>query len=102
MAIKNKAEIETKKIDEKIKKLQEEKLKLADKIKEEEQKNNLAHKVGLIILDKYKGKNFKYDDFHKLLEQTLVNDFERNFFGFSPLAEDDPRRPKRRGRKKSL
>ena len=94
-------ESEARKIDEKIKKLQEEKAKLKEKLVAEKQQLDLARKVGILIVNEYKGKHFTYSEFEKLLDKHLVSDFERQFFELPILAVDDERRPKKRGRKKA-
>lgn len=92
-------ETEARKIDEKIKKLQEEKSKLKEKLAAEKQQLDLARKVGLLIVNEFKGKHFVYTDLEKLFEKHLISDFDREFFGLTVLAADDERRPKKRGRK---
>lgn len=93
------AEAEAKKLDNKIKALQAKKAELADKAKEAKQLNELARKVGVIIIKKYEGKPFEHKDLQGALDEALTADEDRTFFGFKPLAADDPRRPKKRGRK---
>jgi len=95
-------EIEARKIDEKIKKLQQQKKELAEKIKIDKQRNDLARRVGMIIMSKYEGNYFEYEDFRNTLAEQLTADFDREFFGFDILPIDDPRRPKKRGRKRTL
>lgn len=102
MIIGRNIEEEAKKLDEKIKKLKEQKAKLAETLEADKQKNNLAFKLGLLLMEEYQGKDFEYDDFKKILDEKLTSDFEREFFGFQPLSTDDPRRPKKRGRKKNI
>jgi hypothetical protein len=46
------------------------------------------------------GKSFEYKDLEELFEKNFINDFERQFFNLAPLSKDDPRKPKRRGRRK--
>lgn len=92
-------ESEARKIDEKIKKLQEQKKELAEKLAAEKQQFDLARKVGLLVVNEFKGKHFTYTDFEELLDKHLVSDFDRGFFGLTILAADDERRPKKRGRK---
>ena len=92
-------EAEKQKLEAKIKKLQEEKAKLAERMETEKQRIDLSRKVGLLVVNEFEGKSFTYDAFKDLLEKHLITNFDRQFFGFQPLAENDPRRPKRRGRK---
>lgn len=93
-------EAEAKKIEAKIKKLQEEKAKLKERMEAEKDRQELARKVGLIILSEFKGKAFDYETLLKVFDRLLVKDYDRQFFGLTPLAEDDPKRPKKRGRRK--
>jgi len=92
-------EAEAQKIDSKIKKLQEEKAKLAERLATEQQRLDLSRKVGLLVVNEFQGKPFTYDAFQALLSENLIADFDREFFGLNALAADDPRRPKKRGRK---
>lgn len=92
-------EVEAQKIEAKIKKLQEEKVKLAERMETEKQRQDLCRKVGILVVSEFEGKPFEYDSFKALLDEHLIADFDREFFGLMPLAENDPRRPKRRGRK---
>lgn len=91
---------EARKLDEKIKKLQEEKAEIEKRLETEKQRLELARKVGLIVVNEFQGKRFEYTDLDTLLEKHLVLDFDRQFFDLNVLPENDPRRPKRRGRKK--
>ena len=93
-------ELEAKKIDEKIRKLKEQKAQLAETLEAERQRKTLALKLGLLILDEYQGKPFEYTDLHKLLDSKLTTDFEREAFQLEPLPASDPRKPKKRGRRK--
>ena len=93
-------EVEAQKIDGKIKKLQEEKAKLAERLATEKQRLDLSRRVGLMVVNEFEGKRFEYDTLQSLLEEHLTTDFDREFFGLKALAADDPRRPKKRGRKK--
>lgn len=93
-------ELEAKKIDEKIRKLKEQKAQLAETLEAERQRKNLALKVGLLLLDEYEGKPFEYADFQQLMDSKLTTDFEREAFQLDPLPSGDPRKPKKRGRKK--
>lgn len=93
-------EAEAKKIDEKIKKLQEQKKELAEKVKNQKQKTELARKVGLLVLS-FDGKSFDYAELEKMFDEKLTSDFDRSFFGLKELAENDSRKPKKRGRKKA-
>ena len=93
-------EVEAQKIDGKIKKLQEEKAKLAERLATEKQRLDLSRKVGLMVVNEFEGKRFEYDTLQSLLEEHLITDFDREFFGLKTLAADDTRRPKKRGRKK--
>ena len=90
-------ENEAQKIDAKIKKLQEQKAQLKERLEKEKNQNELARKVGKLILSKFEGKPFEYSELQSLLDEKLTTDFDRQFFGFSPLTDDDPRKPKRRG-----
>jgi len=92
-------ETRAKKIDEKIRQLQEEKKQLADKMKAEKVQKELGRRLGMLILKEYEGKPFEYADLKGKLDEVLKADHDREFFGLSPLAVDDPRRPKPRGRK---
>lgn len=94
------ASSEYQKIEEQIRKLQEKKKELAEKAEEGKQLNELARRVGKLILVKYQGKRFDYDELERELSEYLISDFDRQFFGLEPLAEHDQRRPKKRGRKK--
>ena len=94
-------EAEAKKIDAKIEKLKAEKANLKQRLEQEKQHIELARRVGLLILNEFKGKSFTYSDFETIIEENLISDYDRDFFGIKPLAENDPRRPKRRGRKKA-
>lgn len=93
-------EQEAQKIEAKIKKLQEEKAKLKERMETEKDRQDLARKVGIIILTEFEGKPFEYTALLALFDKHLISDYERQFFNLSPLAEDDPRRPKKRGRRK--
>jgi len=95
-------ETESKKIEAKIKKLQEEKAKLKERMETEKDRQELAKKVGIIIITEFEGKPFEYSTLSALFDKHLISDFDRKFFNLSPLAEDDPRRPKRRGRRKKV
>ena len=85
---------------EQIKKLQEIKAKVDARLATEKQQIDLARKVGVIVVSEFQGKAFKYEALEKILDEKLVDDFERDFFSLSPLPADDSRRPKKRGRKK--
>ena len=91
---------EAQKIEAKIKKLQEEKAELLEHAEEKKLLQDLARKVGVIVVSEFKGKAFGYQALEKILEEKLISDSERQFFNMQPLAEDDSRRPKKRGRKK--
>ena len=91
---------ETQKIDAKIKKLQEERAQLLENAEEKKLLQDLARKVGVIVVSEFQGKAFEYQALEKILEENLISDSERQFFNLQPLAEDDPKRPKKRGRKK--
>jgi seryl-tRNA synthetase len=93
-------EAKAKKIDEKIKKLQEEKRQLAENIKAEKQRETLAHKVGKFFLKEVEANPSKYSDLQDALDSVLNDDFERSFFKLPLLPDGDPRRPKPRGRRK--
>jgi hypothetical protein len=88
------------KLAEQIRKLQEEKKLLDEKLETEKQRLDLARKVGMLIVNEFEGKPFEYDEFKALVDNHFTDDFERTFFGLAPLSADDPRRPKRRGRRK--
>jgi len=90
-------ESEAQKIDQKIKKLQEQKAQLKERLEQEKNQNELARKVGKLILTKFEGKSFEYQTLKTLLDEKLTSDFDRQFFGLSPLTDDDPRKPKKRG-----
>ena len=92
-------EARTKKIDEKIRQLQEEKKQLADKVKAEKAQKELGRRLGMVVLKEYEGKPFEYADLKGKLDEVLKTDHDRGFFGLSPLPMDDPRRSKQRGRK---
>ena len=68
-------------------------------MKAEKDRTELARRLGMLILSEYEGKPFEYTTLQAKLEEVLRTDFDRGFFGFPPLAADDPRRPKPRGRK---
>jgi hypothetical protein len=93
-------EAEARRLDERIKKLQEEKALLYEQLEAEKQRLDLARKVGLIIVSEFQDKPFEYKDFQALLDTHLADDFDRAFFGLQVLSADDPRRPKKRGRRK--
>lgn len=93
-------EAEAQKLDAKIKKLQEEKSKLDERLETEKQRIELARKIGLLIVSEFEGKPFEYNALQRMLDEHLITNFDREFFGLRPLPEDDPRRPKKRGRKK--
>jgi hypothetical protein len=93
-------ETEVQKLDEKIKKIQQAKAQLAEKLQEEKQLLDLARKIGAVIITEFQGVRFTYIDLKLKLEDKLITDFDRNFFGLEVLAANDPRRPKQRGRKK--
>lgn len=93
-------EQEAQKIESKIKKLQEEKAKLKERMEAEKDRQDLARKVGIMILTEFEGKAFEYAELQALFDKHLISDFDRQFFGLSPLTEEDPRRPKKRGRRK--
>jgi hypothetical protein len=93
-------EAKARKLDSKIRKLQEEKAKIEEKLQNGKQRLDLARKVGMLVIEGFKGKKFEYGELEALLETHLTDDFERKFFGFAALAADDSRRPKKRGRKK--
>ena len=95
-------EAQARKLDLKIKKLQEEKAKIEENLQSEKRRIDLARKVGMLIIKKFQGKEFEYSEFKALLDTHLTDDFEREFFGFTVLAVDDSRRPKKRGRKKTI
>ncbi|MDL2279033.1 hypothetical protein LJC15_00010 [Desulfovibrio sp. OttesenSCG-928-G11] len=93
-------EQEAQKLEAKIKKLQEEKAKLKERMEAEKDRQDLARKVGIMILTEFEGKAFEYSSLLALFDKHLISDFDRQFFNLPPLAEDDPRRPKKRGRRK--
>jgi hypothetical protein len=95
-------ETEARKLDDKIRKLQEERAKIEEKLQSEKQQLDLARKVGLLVVGEFQGKKFEYNELKTLLDANLVDDFERKFFSFTPLAVDDPKRPKKRGRRKAV
>ena len=90
-------DLEIKKRRERLKKIQEEIEVLEEQKKVEKEYEGLARKVGMLIVTKFKGESFEYDEFKKLLDDTFVIDSERQFFNLEPLAENDERRPKKRG-----
>jgi hypothetical protein len=93
-------ETEARKLDDKIRKLQEERTKIEEKLQSEKQQLDLARKVGLLVVGEFQGKKFEYSELKNLLDEHLISDYERKFFDLSELAADDPRRPKKRGRRK--
>ena len=93
-------EMKSQKLAEKIKKLQEEKAELDKNLETEKQKLNLARKVGILIISEFEGKPFEYKALESLFDKNFTDDFDREFFKLKPLPSDDPRKPKRRGRKK--
>ena len=93
-------EQEAQKLEAKIKKLQEEKAKLKERMEAEKDRQDLARKVGIMILTEFEGKAFEYEELKALFDKHLISDFDRQFFGLPTLTEDDPRRPKKRGRRK--
>jgi hypothetical protein len=95
-------ETEARKLDDKIRKLQEERAKIEEKLQSEKQQLDLARKVGLLVVGEFQGKKFDYNDLRTLLDEHLISDYERKFFDLSELAVDDPRRPKKRGRRKAV
>jgi hypothetical protein len=94
------AEAKSRKLAERIKKLQEEKAELDKNLETEKHRLNLARKVGILVMTEFQGKPFEYKELEVLFEKNFINDFERQFFNLAPLSTDDPRKPKRRGRKK--
>jgi hypothetical protein len=48
----------------------------------------------------FQGKLFEYKALETVLDKNFIDDFDRQFFSLKPLLADDPRKPKRRGRKK--
>jgi hypothetical protein len=94
------AEAKSRKLAERIKKLQEEKAELDKNLETEKQRLDLAKKVGIIVMTEFEGKPFEYKELETLFEKNFISDFERQFFNLAPLSTDDPRKPKRRGRKK--
>jgi hypothetical protein len=94
------AESKSRKLAERIKKLQEEKAELDKNLEAEKQRLELARKVGIIVLTEFEGKPFEYKDLEALFEKNFIDDFSRQFFNLPPLQADDPRKPKRRGRRK--
>ena len=93
-------ESETQKLDARIKKLQEEKSKLDERLQTEKQRIELARKVGLLVVSEFEGKPFEYSTLERMLDEHLLTNYDREFFGLKALPEDDPRKPKKRGRKK--
>jgi hypothetical protein len=94
------AESKSRKLAERIKKLQEEKAELDKNLETEKQRLDLAKKVGIIVMTEFEGKPFEYKELETLFEKNFTSDFERQFFNLVPLSKDDPRKPKRRGRKR--
>ncbi len=66
----------------------------------QKQRLDLARKIGVLVLS-FEGNPFEYEEFSKILDEKLTNDFDRTAFKLEVLAENDPRRPKKRGRKKA-
>ena len=95
-------EARAKKIDEKIRQLQEEKKQLAEKVKAEKAFKDLGRKVGMLVLKEFEGKSFEYSQLLEKLESVLKSDYDRAFFALAILTEDDPRRPKPRGRRAKI
>jgi len=95
-------EAKSRKLAEKIKKLQAEKAELDKNLETELQRQNLARKVGMIVVSVFKGQPFEYKDLEVLLDKHFIDDFDREFFKLEPLSAHDPRRSKRRGRKKAI
>ena len=56
----------------------------------------------MLVVKEFQGKEFKYNELKALLDANLIADFDRKFFNIQALAADDPRRPKKRGRKKAV
>jgi hypothetical protein len=94
------AEAKSRKLAERIKRLQEEKAKFDKSLETEKQRLDLARKVGIIVMTEFEGKPFEYKKLEALFDRNFVSDFERQFFNLPLLTSDDPRKPKRRGRKK--
>ena len=94
------AESRSRRLAERIKKLQEEKAELDKSLETEKLRLNLARKVGILIMAEFKGKPFEYKELEALFDNNFTEDFDREFFSLKPLSSDDPRKPKRRGRKK--
>lgn len=90
-------DLEARKLDEKIKKLQEEKALLKEKYEEEKQQIELAKLVGWLIIKKFEGQRFTYSDLEIVLEENLKKDYDRSFFKLQPLPEEA--KPAKRGRK---
>ena len=94
------AESKSHKLAEKIKKLQEEKAELDRNMETEKQRLNLARKVGLLVVSEFQGQPFEYKTLEALFDKHFTDDFDREFFKLNPLPANDPRKPKKRGRKK--
>ncbi|MCL2028997.1 MAG: hypothetical protein FWG97_01035 [Deltaproteobacteria bacterium] len=94
------AESRSRKLAERIRKLQEEKAELDKSLESEKLRVNLARKVGIVIMSEFKGKPFEYKELEALFDNNFMDDFDREFFGLKPLSVDDPRKPKRRGRRR--
>ncbi|MDR1987634.1 MAG: hypothetical protein LBQ24_02485 [Candidatus Peribacteria bacterium] len=94
-------ETEARKLDDKIKKLQEERARIEEQLQSEKKELDLAKKVGLLVVKEFQGKEFKYSELKALLDSNLISDYDRKFFGLAELAVDDPRKPKKRGRRKA-
>ncbi|MDR2788230.1 MAG: hypothetical protein LBD06_07700 [Candidatus Accumulibacter sp.] len=95
-------ETDAKKLDDKIKKLQEQRARIEEQLESEKQQLDLSRKVGLLVVKEFQGKPFDYHELKTLLDGNLIFDFDRKFFGLAELDGNDPRRPKKRGRKKAV
>lgn len=93
-------EAELNKLDAQMAKLREERAKLKEKLEADKLLLDLAKRIGIIVLNEFQGKQFMYSSFENILEEKLILDFDRQFFGLRPLPLNDPRRPKRRGGRK--
>jgi hypothetical protein len=94
------SESKSRKLAERIKKLQEEKAEIDKTLEAEKQRIDLARKVGILVIAEFKGKPFEYKDLEALFDKNFIDDFSREFFNLPILQANDPRKPKRRGRRK--
>ncbi|MDR1044122.1 MAG: hypothetical protein LBP33_03265 [Candidatus Adiutrix sp.] len=94
------AEAKSRKLADRIKKLQKEKADLDQNLEAEKQRFDLARKAGLLVVSEFQGRPFEYKALEALFDKHFIDDYDRAFFNLKPLPANDSRKPKRRGRKK--